>query len=51
MESASQRLGHRPAVDGLHGVSVLLVICVEVGAPARGGFGVDIFFALSGLVR
>lgn len=42
--------GHRPALEGLRGVSVLLVIGVHVGLLENGYIGVDVFFALSGFL-
>lgn len=50
------KLGKRPALDGLRGVSILFVIAFHYRAqdhalPTRGGFlGVDIFFVLSGFL-
>lgn len=47
---ARRTLGHRPALDGLRGLAVLLVIALHVGLLAAGFIGVDIFFALSGFL-
>jgi peptidoglycan/LPS O-acetylase OafA/YrhL len=43
-------LGHRPVLDGLRGLAVLVVIALHVGLLAAGFIGVDIFFALSGFL-
>jgi peptidoglycan/LPS O-acetylase OafA/YrhL len=57
---AAVRLGHRPALDGLRGVAVLLVVLVHSGNSlwpsasgwlAQGGpLGVHLFFVLSGFL-
>lgn len=58
MSVSSFRLGHRPALDGVRGISILLVLIhhTEFITPISfsmlsGGFlGVDIFFVLSGFL-
>jgi peptidoglycan/LPS O-acetylase OafA/YrhL len=47
------RLGHRPALDGLRGVAISLVVVAHTGAPGLmplGGAGVTLFFVLSGFL-
>jgi peptidoglycan/LPS O-acetylase OafA/YrhL len=49
---AAFRLHYLPALDGLRGVAVILVMAHHLGLPmSRGGWlGVDIFFVLSGFL-
>src|SRR5688500_12397183 len=49
---AEFKLGHRPELDGLRGISIRLVLTLHLGFSfVSGGFlGVDIFFVLSGFL-
>jgi peptidoglycan/LPS O-acetylase OafA/YrhL len=52
MTQVRWRLGHRPALDGLRGVAILLVIADHTGylREPSGGIGVTVFFVLSGFL-
>jgi peptidoglycan/LPS O-acetylase OafA/YrhL len=47
-----ERLGYRPALDGIRAVSIALVLVFHLGAPwlAGGYLGVSVFFTLSGFL-
>jgi peptidoglycan/LPS O-acetylase OafA/YrhL len=47
------RLGHRPALDGLRGIAILMVLITHSEVPYThqvGGAGVTLFFVLSGFL-
>lgn len=52
MASTEFKLGYNPALDGLRGVAILLVIFSHAHVPLFGGafLGVDLFFVLSGFL-
>lgn len=52
MVSTEYKLGYNPALDGLRGVAILLVIFSHAHVPLFGGafLGVDLFFVLSGFL-
>ncbi|MDE3132280.1 MAG: acyltransferase [Acidobacteriota bacterium] len=45
-----RRLGHRPVLDGLRGIAIVLVMLTHTAVLPNGYVGVDLFFALSGFL-
>jgi peptidoglycan/LPS O-acetylase OafA/YrhL len=45
---ARPQFGHRPGLDGLRSISVMVVVAFHTGMLQGGWVGVDLFFALSG---
>ena len=48
---SANRLGYRPALDGIRGIAIAIVVLFHAfGWPREGTFGVDLFFVLSGFL-
>jgi peptidoglycan/LPS O-acetylase OafA/YrhL len=49
--SGRTRLGYRPALDGVRGIAIAIVVAFHAfGWPGEGSLGVDLFFVLSGFL-
>jgi peptidoglycan/LPS O-acetylase OafA/YrhL len=46
----ARRLGHRPVLDGVRGIAIILVMLMHTSVLGNGYMGVDVFFALSGFL-
>lgn len=49
-QEAPRHLGHRPVLDGLRGIAILLVMLMHTQLLPNGYMGVDVFFGLSGFL-
>lgn len=49
-QEGPRRLGHRPVLDGLRGIAILLVMLMHTQLLPNGYMGVDVFFGLSGFL-